>query len=766
MNISKTIFILLITLLITDKSSAQNHLPCNAQSIMGFTPLFQHGDYGYYLSTEAMTWENAALACEAQGGELATIHNQQLNTFFRNAIGKQSAYIGDNDLENEGTFSWHSGESTFYDKLAGTNTPLGDFVSINFWNADWTLNRASTALPFLMQVYCPVVLEDLPDLTTSGIILPIEASSTESISIEFSLNNLTPNDAANSFQITFYLSLDNILSNNDILVGSQEAGFIPGDYSSNIACEECVGIPWNIAPGNYYLIVQTDNSDYIQEFDEENNISFSENIISIDGAAFIDPCDVSLGYFSTTHCLNFDENGGITIVGETVNGNLVENQYSELGVLQSSTSFTGTFSTEIDNNTIVQKDFSENIISTIPIDPNLVALYTTGENSFGQVAQNMNGEFYVIGRVVGPTPAPFEPWNQASTESTVDQFYIHHLDDTGSEIDNELIVEKTYFNRDIYFLEVDGVFEYKGIIPHSDGKVSVYITQFQTWVGSSNPSGSESHEYIVDYALQTSTETELGGPTTFNAITRHSIESNICTYDKFQSVKYFGTWSPHGSSNSTVTSYLDYGVTPTSMYKKTYQYYGNTYGQGDEEFHLIIPNSDGSEFQILRSESITELFYPGFFTTQEMALDSTIIEHDSIYLPGPPNDIFNLSDGTYNIIGGEGSMYLSNSACLEPMPDNTSVQRKDTAKHTSFEIKNVFPNPTDQILYFKIENELTQIVDCTIVNGQGSVVAQKRFDVENGKITKSINVDQLTSGIYFIRFSNEVSEITHRFVKL
>ncbi len=767
MKLYRSILIIFGALILISNSFAQNYAPCPNYSFTGLEALFQQGDYGYYLSTEAMTWQDAAAFCENQGGQLATIHNQYLNSILRNEIGNTSAYIGFNDFENEGTFSWHSGEFTSYDKLTSSNSPAGDFVSLNFWNADWSLNRASTKLPFLMQVYCPIVLEELPDLNTSEIVVPISASNSESISFEFWLNNLMPIDAANSYYINVYLSLDNHLSSEDIAVGEIQTGFTQGAFTDHIVCDNCASIPYDITPGNYFLILEVDATDVFQEYNENNNITFSETIISIDAALISDPCDVSLGYFSNTYCTSFDENGGITVVGKTSAGNLVENQYSELGVLQSSVPFTGPISTEIINNAIVEKDFSGNTITTIPIDPNLVSLYTTGNNSFGQIAQNANGEFYVIGRIVGPTPAPFVPSSQPNYETTVDEFHIYHLDNNGIEIDQELIAERTYNNRDIYFLELEGVFDYKGIIPHADGKISVYLKHYQTWLGSNNPSGFNHFEYIVDFAQQTTTESILDNPSGFNSSSSNSIESNLCDYEKFQSIYTFGTWSPHGSSNSTTISYLDYGVTPTNMYKRTYQYYGNTYGQGNEEFHLIIPNIDGSEFQITRTESITEPFLPGYFNTQLMASDSTITEVDSIFLMGFPEEVFELLDGTFTVISNlDGNITLSNSACLPPMPENLFDQRNKMVYQANFVIDYVFPNPTHETLCFKIDNQKDQTLQYTIVDGQGSVIAQKMMDIEIGLNSHEINVENLSSGIYFIRFDGVESGITHRFVKI
>ena len=82
----------------------------------------------YKLVTPAIpvTWDNANSGCKSLGSELASIESQcEQNTVFEVA-NKAAAWIGGNDKDSEGTFTWPSG-TEFYKSgaaVAGVYTNL------------------------------------------------------------------------------------------------------------------------------------------------------------------------------------------------------------------------------------------------------------------------------------------------------------------------------------------------------------------------------------------------------------------------------------------------------------------------------------------------------------------------------------------------------------------------------------------------------------------------------------------------------------------
>lgn len=88
----------------------------------------------YYLicsPNQVTTWEEAAAYCQDLGGYLATITSQEENTFLTSLItgaGRRSAYIGLSDKEEEGTWTWVTGEAFSYQNWRGTepNNDDGD----------------------------------------------------------------------------------------------------------------------------------------------------------------------------------------------------------------------------------------------------------------------------------------------------------------------------------------------------------------------------------------------------------------------------------------------------------------------------------------------------------------------------------------------------------------------------------------------------------------------------------------------------------------
>ena len=78
------------------------------------------GDFNVFTYTFHATkksWNDAQLTCEADGGNLASIHSAEENEIIKNMIGGYGngrAHIGINDKQTEDTWTWSDGTAVGY----------------------------------------------------------------------------------------------------------------------------------------------------------------------------------------------------------------------------------------------------------------------------------------------------------------------------------------------------------------------------------------------------------------------------------------------------------------------------------------------------------------------------------------------------------------------------------------------------------------------------------------------------------------------------
>ncbi|MFO0969605.1 MAG: LamG-like jellyroll fold domain-containing protein, partial [Gemmataceae bacterium] len=100
------------------------------------------GGHTYYVNLTNLTWDQAEAQAQLMGGHLVTINSQTENDFVRDLILDRSgtnrtAYIGMTDADNEGVWSWVSGEPVTYANFLSPGEPnnsgfLQDHAYINF----------------------------------------------------------------------------------------------------------------------------------------------------------------------------------------------------------------------------------------------------------------------------------------------------------------------------------------------------------------------------------------------------------------------------------------------------------------------------------------------------------------------------------------------------------------------------------------------------------------------------------------------------------
>lgn len=119
--------------------------------------------------------------------------------------------------------------------------------------------------------------------------------------------------------------------------------------------------------------------------------------------------------------------------------------------------------------------------------------------------------------------------------------------------------------------------------------------------------------------------------------------------------------------------------------------------------------------------------------------------------------------GSYSLKTPSGATIVSGGAfgAVEATKfSNNSLATNEFESESSIYL---YPNPTDNLLQIAVENKLDIPENYTIINTLGQIIKAKKIDSE---ADLSINVSNLTQGIYFLKLSKNQSETkTIRFIK-
>ena len=128
----------------------------------------------YFVSEFDTTYQAAVEIANSHGGFLATISDQAESDFLRKEVDRV-AYIGLNDINNEGNLSWPDGSpisfTNFDDcSFCPGNSENRDFVVFHPWNGkwNWTNDNDDGERFFIMELPCST-FEECTDLDNDGI---------------------------------------------------------------------------------------------------------------------------------------------------------------------------------------------------------------------------------------------------------------------------------------------------------------------------------------------------------------------------------------------------------------------------------------------------------------------------------------------------------------------------------------------------------------------------------------------------------------------
>ena len=133
---------------------------CNGNSIPGFVYMGTFAGHQYYCSTSPATWTDAQQNCANNGGYLATINNASENAFLANILTLQSAWIGLNDSQYEGTYQWANGEAVTYTNWYpgqpnnyNNNQDYVEMLNSGHWNDQYN----HYVLEYIMEIPCTYI---------------------------------------------------------------------------------------------------------------------------------------------------------------------------------------------------------------------------------------------------------------------------------------------------------------------------------------------------------------------------------------------------------------------------------------------------------------------------------------------------------------------------------------------------------------------------------------------------------------------------------
>ena len=137
----------------------------------------------YFVSAFDTTYEAAVEIVNSHGGFLATISDQAENDFLQREVRKV-AFIGLNDINNEGALNWPDGSPiTFTDfddcSFCPGNSQNRDFVVFHPWNGKWNwTNNDDGERFFVMELPCST-FEGCSDNDDDGICMDVDCNDND-----------------------------------------------------------------------------------------------------------------------------------------------------------------------------------------------------------------------------------------------------------------------------------------------------------------------------------------------------------------------------------------------------------------------------------------------------------------------------------------------------------------------------------------------------------------------------------------------------------
>ena len=158
----------------------------------------------------------------------------------------------------------------------------------------------------------------------------------------------------------------------------------------------------------------------------------------------------------------------------------------------------------------------------------------------------------------------------------------------------------------------------------------------------------------------------------------------------------------------------------------------------------------------LRISNSTQTFFP--WKLDLTNLSDVAIKGDNIVDNVERVDVTSTLAGQYTVTVTHKGTLTNGSQPFSLIITGTGVNLNTVSNE--FKQISIYPNPTNNILNFNLE-ELIEISDISIIDVAGKIISPK-YNLNQ----KTIDVSNLQSGVYFVRFVSEGQFLTKKFIKL
>ena len=125
--------------------------------IPGFLYMGERGGHRYYCSDTETTWHQANAIATQMGGYLAAIDDPAENDYLASFLTNQHAFIGLNDENSEGNFSWSNGQTlnfgNWYTNQPNNYANAQHYVQL-LYNGQWNDESANKLGEFIVEIPC------------------------------------------------------------------------------------------------------------------------------------------------------------------------------------------------------------------------------------------------------------------------------------------------------------------------------------------------------------------------------------------------------------------------------------------------------------------------------------------------------------------------------------------------------------------------------------------------------------------------------------
>jgi len=144
---------------------------CQEDNIDGFSFLGFRNGQSYYISDKVDDWQEANTTAQAVGGYLVIINDAEENEYIKNLLNENSAFIGLQDYDSEGNFTWSDGSSISYSNwFDGQPNNYGnrqDYVEI-MKNGEWNDQSNNKSLKYIIEVNCVELTKSIDNIEEIG----------------------------------------------------------------------------------------------------------------------------------------------------------------------------------------------------------------------------------------------------------------------------------------------------------------------------------------------------------------------------------------------------------------------------------------------------------------------------------------------------------------------------------------------------------------------------------------------------------------------